>query len=353
MKEFFKVFGKWFWRLSSIYFIIIILCLVKVDYYLYLPGNLSDIKNEIVIKDSDKELDGSVSSVYVLSFTRPTLLSYLLSKDLKYSTTYKMTKSDVISYDSSLDRAIGSFDSKQSFSNAELAAYSLKLKEDGEDYYKQVTYIQSANSDINCNIKYTDLVGQMITGYEDNLNSYPKLQEVSSYLKEKAIGDTAILYLKDSKDKETTCEITKMEKDGSGLFGITITTSFILNTESFIDVDNVFTQGPSGGAMHALYIYLMLEDENLLKGRKIAGTGTIGYSLDALGNVESFSKVGAIGCVEQKLYAAYLDGAKIFYCPSANYEDCMEAYELYGFNEDDIRVVEVNYLEDIIEDLRG
>ena len=130
-------------------------------------------------------------------------------------------------------------------------------------------------------------------------------------------------------------------------------TSFRLNSESFINVNNVFTEGPSGGAMHALFIYLMLEDENILKGRNIAGTGTIGYSLDNEGNLESFSKVGAIGCVEQKLYAAYLDKAEVFYCPSANYKDCMKAYELYGFTDKDIRVVEVNYLEDIIDDLRG
>lgn len=354
MKEFFKVFGKWFWRFSTIYFIIIILCLVKVDYYLYLPGNLTDIKKEIVIDNSEKELDGSVSSVYVLSFTRPTLISYLLSKDLPFAATYKMSKEQVESYDSTLDRAIGSFDSNQSFSNAELAAYSLKLKEDGDDsYYTQVTYIQSANSDIIANIKYTDLVGSMVTGYENHELSYPKINEVSEYLRNKDTGETAYLYLKNKKNIEETLEITKQEKDGSSIFGITIMTSFRLNSESFINVNNVFTEGPSGGAMHALFIYLMLEDENILKGRNIAGTGTIGYSLDNEGNLESFSKVGAIGCVEQKLYAAYLDKAEVFYCPSANYKDCMKAYELYGFTDKDIRVVEVNYLEDIIDDLRG
>ena len=130
-------------------------------------------------------------------------------------------------------------------------------------------------------------------------------------------------------------------------------TSFILNVESYINVSNVNTTGPSGGAMHALYIYLMLEDEDILKGRKIAGTGTISYSLDEFGNVESFSKVGNIGCVEQKLYAAYLDNASVFYCPSGNYDDCMKAYERYKFTDDDIRVVKVDYLDDIVLDLRG
>ena len=354
MKEFFKDFGKWFWRFSAIYFIIILLCLIKVDYYLYLPGNLTDIKDEISIKDNKKELDGSVSSVYVMTFTRPTLFSYLISKDLPYAFTYKMSSEEIESYDSNLDIAIGRFDSNQSFSNAELAAYSLKLKEDGDNsYYKQLTYIYSANSDIISNIKYTDLVGTMITGFLEHENTYPTINEVSEYLRNKGVNETAILYLKDNKNNEKTLEITKREKDGSALFGITIKTSFILNTDSFIDVENVYTTGPSGGAMHALYIYLMLEDENILKGRKIAGTGTIGYSLDNEGNVESFAKIGAIGCVEQKLYAAYIDNAEVFYCPSDNYDDCMKAYELYNLTEKDIRVVKVSYLDDIINDLKG
>ena len=354
MKKFLTSFERWFFRFSSIYVIIIILCLVRVDYYIYMPGNLTDVSSEIKVDNIDKELNGEVSSVYVLSFTRPTLFKYLVSKNLKYAQVVKMSEQDIKNYDSKLDLAVGRFDSKQSFSNAELAAYSLIYEESGTDYYKQVTYIYSAYKWIDSDTNYLDFVGKMVTGYGDTNNINPTRQEVSIYLSTIGNDDYATLYLSgDSGKTSKEVKIKRQEYNGSMIFGITIQTSFELNIDSYVTVSNVYTQGPSGGAMQALYIYLMLSDTDYLKGRHIAGTGTIGYALDNNGNISSFGYVGAIGCVEQKLYAAYLDGAKTFYCPASNYDDCMKAYDTYGFNENKIRVVKVTYLNDIIEDLKS
>ncbi len=353
MKKFLNSFERWFARFSALYIIIIILCCVRVDYYIYMPGNLTDVSSEITVDNIDKDLNGEVSSVYVLSFTRPTLFKYLVAKNLKYAQVVKMTEQDIKNYDSKLDLAIGRFDSKQSFSSAELAAYSLIYEESGTDYYKQVTYIYSAYKWIDSNTNYLDLVGKMITGYGDKENINPTRMEVSTYLSSVDKDDYATIYVSgDSGKTSNKVEIKRTLYNDNLIYGLSIQTSYELNIDSYVKVSNVYTQGPSGGAMQALYIYLMLSDTDYLKGRHIAGTGTIGYILDSEGNIDSFGYIGAIGCVEQKLYAAYLDGAKIFYCPSSNYKDCMKAYETYKFNEDMIRVVEVKYLNDIIEDLK-
>jgi len=346
MKEYLKDLEKWFFRFSSIFVVIILLCTIKLNYYIYMPGNLTDISNEVVLENEGNELNGSVSSVYVLSITRPTIFQYMIAKNLKYACLDQMTIEEAKQIDTKLDTAIGNFDSDRSFSQAELAAYS--ILHEGEEFYKEITYIYSAQSTIKSSThKYTNLVGQMITGFGDTDDIYPSVEEVSNYLKN---NESAKLYLESNSGNKTECYI---EKKDDGYYGITLMKSFVLTVDKFSEVKNVYTQGPSGGAMQALYIYLKLIDEDLLIGRKIAGTGTITYSLNSEGEVVSLRKVGAIGCVEQKLYGAYLDKASVFYCPKSNYEDCMKAYELYGFKESDIRVVEVDTLDDILNDLRG
>ena len=71
------------------------------------------------------------------------------------------------------------------------------------------------------------------------------------------------------------------------------------------------TGGPSGGLVFALGIIEKLTSEDLLKGRKIAGTGTI----DSEGNV------GPIGGITEKMIGASQAGATIFLAPAKNCVD--------------------------------
>ena len=342
MKKFFKFYAKVFLFIAPIYLILLLSLLIRVDAYVYTPGNLTDIKSEIKIDGYKKKLNGSVSSIYIMEIARPNLFTLALSSINKANDIYWVTKSSMESYDKDLDYATGVFSSKQSFNNASLAAFEAL----GENInYRQLTYIQRADKDIISNIKYTSIVGCYIK--ECGGIEYPILKEVSSYL---SSTDNATLKIVNSNGKEETLTLTRKEE---GLFGITISTSFILLDDELVKVQNVYTTGGSGGAMQALYIYCLMSDEDLLKGRKIAGTGTISFELDNEGNLNTFGRVGGIGCVKQKLYAAFIDHADIFYCPDYNYNECMNAYKLYGFTEEDIRVVKVSYLSDIIADLRG
>lgn len=63
--------------------------------------------------------------------------------------------------------------------------------------------------------------------------------------------------------------------------------------------------GPSAGFMFALQIYALLLPDDLSKGYKIAGTGTI----DPEGNI------GVIGSIRHKVAAADREGADIFFTP--------------------------------------
>lgn len=71
------------------------------------------------------------------------------------------------------------------------------------------------------------------------------------------------------------------------------------------------TGGPSGGLIFALGIVEKLTPEDLLKGRVVAGTGTI--TIDG--------HVGAIGGIDDKIIAAKKAGATLFLAPAENCVD--------------------------------
>jgi len=73
--------------------------------------------------------------------------------------------------------------------------------------------------------------------------------------------------------------------------------------------------GPSAGLMFALTTYNLVTPEDLTRGHRIAGTGTI--ALDGT--------VGPIGGVAQKVVAAERAGAEYFLVPRANYASAQRA----------------------------
>lgn len=98
--------------------------------------------------------------------------------------------------------------------------------------------------------------------------------------------------------------------------------------------------GPSGGFMMSLSIYDYLTSEDLTKGLKIVGTGTI----------DEFGNVGVIGGIGHKIKAAVKEDADIFFAPSANYA---EALEVVTEENLDITLVEVSHIDDAIEYLNN
>ena len=88
----------------------------------------------------------------------------------------------------------------------------------------------------------------------------------------------------------------------------------------------------------SIYDYLTMED--LTKGLKIVGTGTI----------DEFGNVGVIGGIEYKIKAAVKEKADLFFVPTDNYEEALKT-----INEEnlDIKLVEVKHIDDAINYLRN
>jgi Lon-like protease len=124
---------------------------------------------------------------------------------------------------------------------------------------------------------------------------------------------------------------------GKASLGIMITTkklNYKFPREVYYDTENIV--GPSAGGMFALEIYNQLTNEDITKGKRIAGTGTI--SIDG--------SLGKIDGVVQKVLAAKKANAEIFILPYENYEELKNI-------EDGITLVPVNNINEIIDYLNS
>ena len=122
--------------------------------------------------------------------------------------------------------------------------------------------------------------------------------------------------------------------------GVLLTTDLDLPVE--IAVDAGVIGGPSAGLVFALTLLELLEPEDLLDGRVVAGTGTLSRD----------GTVGGVGGVRQKLAGASAprDGsaaAEVFLVPRANLADARSATVA-----EDVLVVPVATLDDALEALR-
>ena len=90
--------------------------------------------------------------------------------------------------------------------------------------------------------------------------------------------------------------------------------------------------------MTALEIYNMLTPEDLTKGYKISGTGTINED----------GTVGEIAGIKYKLAGACRKKSDIFICPSNNFEECEHEKEINKYN---ILLVEGDTFDNVLNKL--
>lgn len=116
-----------------------------------------------------------------------------------------------------------------------------------------------------------------------------------------------------------------------GVLLSTLDLEMVVPFDVMIDSRNI--GGPSAGMMYALTLIDLLSEDDLFKGYRIAGTGTIRFD----------ETVGGIGGVRQKVFAARALGIDIVFVPEVNYEDALTA------QGDGISIVPVATLQDALD----
>ncbi|MSX44664.1 MAG: PDZ domain-containing protein, partial [Actinobacteria bacterium] len=117
-----------------------------------------------------------------------------------------------------------------------------------------------------------------------------KTTDIRDVLKNKKVGDLAAIKI--ARDNLTLQIKLMANSAGAPVVGIFVTNSYDFPISIKFNLER--TGGPSGGLIFSLGIIEKLTPEDLIHGRKIAGTGTI----DAAGNV------GPIGGINEKLIGA-------------------------------------------------
>lgn len=163
--------------------------------------------------------------------------------------------------------------------------------------------------------------------------------QITSYLQTKRPGETIRIKVIRSNFGAGAIEIPiqlSKRDDGTAYIGVNIETKHIFPINVKIKLDE--TGGPSGGLIFALGIIEKLQSEDLIRGRNIAGTGTI----------TDTGEVGPIGGITEKIIGAKKAGVSIFLAPIDNCSDITHPDLLSG-----IKVVPVATLAEALAVLRA
>ncbi len=307
-----------------------ILCFYPVNYYIITGGGISSMDKRVEVEDSYSS-NGSFNLSYVRE-SDGVLLTYLLSYIIP---SFERNSVDDYKYDSNDNIEDILFRNKLSLdianSNAIKVAYSKANK--NVSLVDNKTYVVSVNHDsLDCPLRAKDQILEM-DGQKLNSSLYRKyIQSLEEGVKIK------VSVLRNGEELDVECPIYKMEN--LSVLGIYLMDLPLYEVDPSIAVHFKKTEsGPSAGLITTLEIYNQLVKEDITKGLKIAGTGTI----DSLGNV------GEIGGVEHKLIGAVHGEADVFLVPMGeNYETVLKIAKEKKFK---IRIIGVSTFDEALEKL--
>lgn len=303
---------------------------VKLPYYIWLSGGTIDLDSAGKIEmETSYDYEGSFNLAYV-SEMRATIPTYLLSFIIP---SWDLVPTSDYQYDT--DETISELynRSKLELSQANQSAVYVAYTKAGAVFSISdvTTYAYYVDPRANSNI----LVGDVIL----SINGHDLKSDVDNILDDKKSGDMVVVKLeRDGKVYEYETQV--YDEDGVNYVGIAVCNIVDYDTTPSIKFNfNSGESGPSGGLTLTLAIYNKLVEEDITKGLKIVGTGTIDMN----------GTVGEIGGVKYKLKGAVSSGADVFIVPNGdNYDECIKLKDKYNY---DIKIIGVDSFDDALEKL--
>lgn len=301
-----------------------------LPYYISVSGGTIDVGDRLVVEGAYKE-KGSFNLAYVteLKSTIPTyLLSYIIPSWERVSIgNYQISEEE--SMEELVNRDILYLN--QASQSAIYVAYTKANKTfDITDHHYYVYYADDrASSDI--------LVGDELIGFE-NIDALD-LDKLKDVIDSKKVGDNILLKLKRG-NKTLDVKTSIYEEEGIKYIGIMFFDLFDYKLDPSLELKfENGESGPSGGLTLSLAIYNKLVEEDITRGLKIVGTGTI----DVEGNV------GEIGGVKYKLMGAVKSKADVFLVPTgSNYDECIKLKKEKNY---DIEIIGVSTFDEALQKL--
>ena len=297
-----------------------------LPYYIDTPGGLIDVSERLEVEDGYK-INGSLNFAYISEFKAniPTIIYAWFNKDWEI-----VKKEDVVADNETIEENDyrNHLLLEEANQNAIMVAFDkANLEYEVKNRVVNIIYIyENSDTDLKIGDQIIEVNGVRVNSKEEVLNEINKSNNIIFKVINNGI--------------EYERYANKVDIDGENLIGIMVceTKEVIPSKKVSINFEKS-ESGPSGGFMMALSIYDLLTKEDLTKGLKIVGTGTI----------DEYGNVGVIGGVEHKIKAAVKEKADIFFVPTGNYD---EAKKTVLEENLDTELVEVKHIDDAINYLR-
>lgn len=292
------------YRAAIVVAVLVIIVIVasnwSLPYVLYGPGSAEPVHPRVET-DHKVEQKGELLFTTVSSYSKPNVFSIIyawLNPRMDIQTQAKATGGTV---NLTAYRNLMAWMRDSSEANALLAAYTAMNKK--IDVKEQGVIINSFIKETKAR-EHGLQEGDIITAV-DGIKAN-NAETLSKYLSSKKPGDTVKLSgTRGGKALEASVPLIKMPSTGKPGIGFTNQTVLKVTPPDKVKFDFEDTGGPSAGLMMTLEIISQLQQKDLTKGYRIAGTGTIAAD----------GSVGLIGGIQYKLMAADREKVDYFLVP--------------------------------------
>lgn len=315
-----KTFIKYNYKQLIFLLLFIVAVNIEFPYYIEAPGGTINLTQRIN-KDYNKD-NGSLNMLYVTQY-KANIVTLLLGKIFPSWDIYEISNQQ-ISNETANDIYIrNTVMLDNSIQNATFVAYENAGIDISIKDKKNIVIATTKENGIK--------VGDILLSIDNQ--KIDIIVDLKQLIESKNVNDTVTL-LVERDGKEKNIEIT-IEEDK--IIGIATITNYEYELPNELDISFKNGEGgSSGGLILTLGIYSEITGIDILKGRNIAGTGTI----DISGNV------GEIDGIKYKIAGAVKDNMDVVLVSPYNYE---EAKKVIEDNNYDIELVEVSTFKEAID----
>lgn len=312
-------------------YLFIISCLILIflfnyhlPYYINMPGGTIKVNDRIECKKCS-DINGSLNMLYVTEY-EATVPTYLLSLVIPNWDLERISKQQISNETPEDIYNRNRLMLENSVDNAIYVAYTNSNKEIKVKSKKNIVIATTKNNGLNIGDEVLEINGKEIENIE----------EIRNIIQNSAVNKK-LLFKVLRNNKEEDIQVKVIKQNSKKMIGAVITTDYDYELDPKIKLKFRSSEsGSSGGMMLALSIYTKINDQDIIKGRKIAGTGTIDYE----GNV------GKIDGIKYKIMGAHKDNMDIVLVPKENYKEAISVAEKNHYK---LKIVKVETFKDVID----
>lgn len=301
---------------------------IKTDYFLLLPSEATSLNTVIEVENAHRNKVGQFYLVTV-SQVRASLTTALYGKlhpfaDLNHARMVVPQGMDEKEYRQLLQENMTESQHMAEVVALRRAGFDVGINSEG------VQVVHVVEEEAAEGYLFEDDIILAVDGKKVNF-----APEVSLIVQERRVGETVELEVKRGENMlllviPTGANPEEADLPFLGIYIKTLPWEPVLPVKIKVETGNI--GGPSAGLMFTLEIINQLTEDDLTKGYKIAGTGTIDLE----------EKVGRIGGITQKIVAAEKSGADYFILPTGNLKQALKI-------KHKVTLVPVDTLDDVLK----